>query len=71
MSNLVELHWEALKYLIKYLKGTKKLGFMFKTDKIGFSLKGCVDFHFVGNSDSRKSRFYCLLKLNTLLLMKL
>lgn len=44
-----------MKNLIKYLKGTKNLGLMSKTNKNGFKLKGYVDSHFVGNSDNTKS----------------
>lgn len=55
MSYAGEFHQEAMKNLIKYLKGTRHLGLMFKIDKISFKWKLYVDFDFTKNSDNRKS----------------
>lgn len=38
MSNPREEHWNALKWLLRYLKGTSNLGSMFKSNKNGVTL---------------------------------
>lgn len=55
MSNPGEYHWEALKWLLKYLKGTSDLGLMFCKGETEIQLKGFVDSDFAGNCDNRKS----------------
>lgn len=55
MGNPGEEHWNALKWLLRYLKGTLDLGLVFKFDKRGIMLKGFTDSDFAGDRDNRKS----------------
>jgi hypothetical protein len=55
MSNPGEEHWNALKWLLRYLKGTSNFGLMFKMNKEGVTLKGFTDSDFAGDRDNRKS----------------
>lgn len=57
MSILGEYHWEAMKWLLRYLKGTSHLGLTFSKSKIGIQRKGFVDFNFADNYDNRKATF--------------
>ncbi|XP_075515307.1 secreted RxLR effector protein 161-like [Primulina tabacum] len=56
MADPGENHWEALKWTLRYLKGTSKLGLMFQGQKENSSqpLEGYVDSDFAGNLDTRK-----------------
>lgn len=55
MSNPDEYYWEALKSLLRYLKGTSNLGLMFCKNETGIQFKGFVYSDFTGNCDNRKS----------------
>lgn len=51
-------HWEALKWILRYLKGTSNLGIKFEADTDSGSdvLKGFVDSDFGANLDNRRSQ---------------
>jgi hypothetical protein len=53
MSNLGKQHWEAVKWILRYLRGTSNMSLCF----IGADLKlqGYVDADLAGDVDSRKS----------------
>ncbi|CAM8969044.1 unnamed protein product [Rhodiola kirilowii] len=55
MSNPGEKHWIAMKYLLKYMTGTKKLGLVYADYEKEPELKGYVDSDFASNKDTRKS----------------
>ncbi|KAL2251634.1 UNVERIFIED_CONTAM: Retrovirus-related Pol polyprotein from transposon TNT 1-94 [Sesamum indicum] len=55
MSNPGSPHWEALKHLLRYLNGTKKLGINFSKSPNGAKLVGYVDSNYANDRDSRKS----------------
>lgn len=55
MANPGEPHWEALKWTMRYLKGSPNLGLMFrKQDKMEQPVVGFVDSDYAGNLDTRK-----------------
>ena len=49
MSNPGWKHWEVIKHILRYLRGTKDARLTFG------SVKGYTDFHYAGNTDNRKS----------------
>jgi ATP-binding cassette subfamily B (MDR/TAP) protein 1 len=53
MSNLGKEHWEAVKWILKYLRGTTEKCLTFKKDEL--KLEGYVDSNFVGEVDHRRS----------------
>jgi Reverse transcriptase (RNA-dependent DNA polymerase)/GAG-pre-integrase domain/Integrase core domain len=56
MSNPGKPHWEAVKWILRYLRGTTEHGILFdgaKAEKL--SLSGFVDSDYGGNVDTRKS----------------
>jgi transposase InsO family protein len=55
MANPGPEHWTALKWLLRYLKGSADLGLHFKFCKEGVVLKGYVDSDYASNKDNRKS----------------
>ncbi|CAM8907797.1 unnamed protein product [Rhodiola kirilowii] len=55
MSNPGEKHWIAMKYLLKYMNGTNKLGLVYVDYEREPELKGYVDSNFASNRDNRKS----------------
>ncbi|KAL7154949.1 hypothetical protein ABFS83_03G038900 [Erythranthe nasuta] len=55
MSNLGMPHWEALKWLLRYLKGSLNLGLNFSKSNNGVELIGYVDSNFANDRDNRKS----------------
>ncbi|KAF2316739.1 hypothetical protein GH714_042080 [Hevea brasiliensis] len=48
-------HWEAVKWILRYLKGTTDVGLIFDRAKISDSLAGYVDSDFAGDLDKRRS----------------
>lgn len=63
MSNHGKEHWDALKWLLKYLKGISELGLVFKMNKDEIILKGYTDSNFTRNRNIRRSAssyFYTL-----------
>lgn len=56
MSNPGKIHWEALKWILRYLKGASNFGLMFeRQDDINQPVIGYVDSDYAGNVDTRKS----------------
>ncbi|XP_073122952.1 secreted RxLR effector protein 161-like [Henckelia pumila] len=56
MSNPGRAHWEALKWIMRYLKGPANTELMFKRQEAAtIPIKGYVDSDYADNIDSRKS----------------
>lgn len=55
MSNPSKEHWEAVKWILRYLVGTKDVGLVFKKNSGNFSVKGYSDSDFGGDLDRRRS----------------
>ena len=55
MSNPGPPHWEALKWLIRYLRGTDNVGINFSKFFDSINLVGYVDSNYANEKDSRKS----------------
>ncbi|KAL2243405.1 UNVERIFIED_CONTAM: Retrovirus-related Pol polyprotein from transposon TNT 1-94 [Sesamum indicum] len=55
MSNPGTPHWEALKYLLRYLRGTIDIGITFSRNYDYIQLVGFVDSNYANDRDSRKS----------------
>ncbi|CAM8999623.1 unnamed protein product [Rhodiola kirilowii] len=55
MSNPGSKHWEAMKYLLKYLSGTRNLGLIFGQHTASLELQCFVDSDYASNKDNRKS----------------
>lgn len=56
MENLGQAHWEALKWVLRYLKGSLKSGLKYtKTVQGEEAIEGYVDADYAGNVDTRKS----------------
>ncbi|KAL7145361.1 hypothetical protein ABFS83_07G077500 [Erythranthe nasuta] len=55
MSNPGLPHWEAVKWLLRYLKGFVKTGFMFSKSSAGNELCGYVDSNYANDRDNIKS----------------
>ncbi|XP_057771095.1 secreted RxLR effector protein 161-like [Salvia miltiorrhiza] len=58
MADPGKYHWEALKWVLRYLKGAFDLGILFKRVGVDVNnpLKGYVDLDFAANLDSRRSQ---------------
>ena len=57
MSNPGEQHWEIVKWVLRYLRGTARIGLVFqrlKTEKHKL-LQGYIDADYAGDLDQRKS----------------
>lgn len=63
MANSGRKHWKAFQWLLKYLKGTFKVGLMFNHCKKGVVLKGYVDFDYAGDKDRRRSTSFYMFTL--------
>ncbi|KAL2239854.1 UNVERIFIED_CONTAM: Retrovirus-related Pol polyprotein from transposon TNT 1-94 [Sesamum indicum] len=55
MSNPGPPHWEALKWLLRYLRGTDNIGINFSKFSDSVDLIGYVDSNYANERDSRKS----------------
>ncbi|KAL5567384.1 hypothetical protein UlMin_030548 [Ulmus minor] len=56
MSNLGNYHWEAMKWLLRYVKGTKNLGLIYeKKNGTKLVLEGFVDSDYAGNKNNKRS----------------
>ncbi|KAK4386046.1 Retrovirus-related Pol polyprotein from transposon TNT 1-94 [Sesamum angolense] len=55
MSNPGPSHWDALKWLLRYLNGSNNYGITFSKDPQGASLVGYVDSNYANDRDNRKS----------------
>lgn len=56
-------HWQALKWIMRYLVGTQDLGLLFCTKDDEDGLIGYCDADYVANIDSRKSQSAYVFKL--------
>ena len=69
MSNPGKLHWDAVKWVMRYLKGTLDHGLMYGKSKHEVcEVRGYIDFDFAGDSDRRKSISGYLLMLDSCLI---
>ncbi|KAL0331709.1 UNVERIFIED_CONTAM: Retrovirus-related Pol polyprotein from transposon TNT 1-94 [Sesamum angustifolium] len=55
MSNPGTIHWEALKWLFRYLNGSNNSGIKFSKCSEGVKLIGYVDSNYANDRDSRRS----------------
>ncbi|MCI97161.1 hypothetical protein A2U01_0118462, partial [Trifolium medium] len=56
MANPGQVHWQALKWVLRYLNGPLKGGLRYKRIDPGKdALEGYVDADYAGNVDTRKS----------------
>jgi hypothetical protein len=55
MSNPGKPHWQAVKWILRYLKGTKQLGIMFERKQEVACVAGYVDSDYAGDLDRRRS----------------
>lgn len=55
MSNPGETHWEAMKWLLRYIKGTCDLGIHYRKQSHGVILRGYTDSDYAGDRNNRKS----------------
>ena len=53
LSNPSKEHWTAVKWILRYLRGTSKTCLCFGTNKL--VLVGCIDAYMVEDVDSKKS----------------
>ncbi|XP_052198535.1 protein At-4/1 isoform X3 [Diospyros lotus] len=63
MSNPGKTHWEALKYVLKYINGSLHVGLNFEKRNDTLDLVGYVDSDFAGDRDSCKSTTAYFFKL--------
>ena len=62
MSDPKKEHWEAMKWLIKYIKGSTNLGLIYKKDGNKIWLDGYTDANYVGDRYRRRS--LCMLEIS-------
>ncbi|CAM8977595.1 unnamed protein product [Rhodiola kirilowii] len=55
MANPGPKHWQAMKYLLRYISGTKNLGLIYGEHASKTNLTGYVDSDYASNKDTRKS----------------
>ena len=56
MGKLEKLHWEALKWILRYLKGTIEAGLLYKKhEESAGNVTGFVDPDYAGCIDTRRS----------------
>ena len=55
MINPGPYHWEAVKWLLKYLRGTYNVGLIYRHKSNSVRLKGFTDSDYDGDRDNRKS----------------
>ena len=62
LSNPSKKHWSAAKRILRYLKGTRDLGLLYKRSQQNLILHGYSDADWAGNVDTRRSTTgYCFL----------
>ncbi|XP_047336742.1 secreted RxLR effector protein 161-like [Impatiens glandulifera] len=61
MSNFGMPHWNALKWLLRYLKTIVDVDLTFFKCSLGTKLVGYVDSNYANDRDNRKSTTFCLL----------
>ncbi|XP_062075811.1 secreted RxLR effector protein 161-like [Humulus lupulus] len=65
MSNPGVEHWKALKWLLRYLKGTWDYGLVYKREKEKLNLKGFVDADYASRRDTRRSTIAYMFMTNS------
>ena len=55
LSNLGRMHWDAVKWIFRYLKGTTDYDIMFSKQQSDHSIRGYVDADYVGDLNGRRS----------------
>ncbi|KAL0546873.1 hypothetical protein IC582_016791 [Cucumis melo] len=56
MGNPGKIHWEATKWVFRYLVGTKNRGFLYKPpNDFKLRVRGFMDANFAGDSNKRRS----------------
>ncbi|KAK8954235.1 hypothetical protein KSP39_PZI002773 [Platanthera zijinensis] len=55
MGNPGRQHWEAVKWILRYLNGTKNVGLLFKKSGVSGVLEGYVDSDYAGDLDRIRS----------------
>ncbi|KAL5554672.1 hypothetical protein UlMin_042073 [Ulmus minor] len=64
-SNPGKVHWEAMKWMLRYIKGTFDIGLIYeKKEETKLKLEGFVDADYVGNKDNRRSTTFYVFYLN-------
>lgn len=54
MSNPIKMHWQAVKWILRYLKGSTKTRIVFRNDG-EFVVRGYCDADYAGDADRRRS----------------
>src|SRR5436190_17999813 len=55
MACPVRQHWEAVKWILRYLQGTTDMGLIFDKEKMENSIIGFVDSDYAGDLDKKRS----------------
>ena len=55
LSNPGRMHWDAIKWIFRYLRGTTYYGIMFSKQQSDPSIRGYVDADYAGDLDDRRS----------------
>ena len=56
MSQPGKEHWEATKWILRYLRGTIDVGLVFEATEKGMQVNGFVDSDYAGDIDTRRSQ---------------
>ena len=65
MERPTEMHQASVKRVLRYLKGTIKLGILYKKGKMNYRLEGWTESDYAGDLDDRKSTSGYVFKLGT------
>jgi len=63
MSNPEKTHWDALKFLLRYINGSLNIGLNYMKISNTLDLVSFIDSNFAGDRDSRKSTIAYLFTL--------
>src|SRR3954465_12004542 len=55
MANPRSVHWQAVKWILRYMKGTSNYGIMFERQRKGTCISGFVDSDYAGDLNKRRS----------------
>ena len=55
LSNPGKQHWDAVKWIFRYLRGTTNYGIMFERQQDELSVRGYVDVDYAGGLNDRRS----------------